>query len=643
MKKISQLIMRTLLRDPAWVMVTAVFFGIINYFCFKNQLRTCTPPDMGAFYELRIVLQMALYCYIYFAFTSFYFQGKVRHESAGLLFQAMPRAYEKVMWIQLIINFMSAIVVVANLLAYVIYSGFYTSIEWTPAFWEMVGETIFYIGGSCVCGILAGAVCATYIRRIPGIVVLCVWCALGSPLIQYVVEAMYYCFDVNLFRGFEFLCVFPRNLKTRPNYLSGYPISIDRVVSMVFWVAAPIALLFLKHTRARRGYVRVAIMSLAMIACISVYCMPMERTVSDRNPEAPYCEDVFYYITGEGKDAARCEIAEFHVDEYDLKLAIGLELGVEAKLHLDVTSLAAYHFTLYHGYKIASIIDQEGRALPFSQEGDYITIENKYGDAESITMKYAGNNATFYAGVNGVVLPGFFPYYPQSGFSPVYDTLTQGYIPNLLSVPAYFDVEISGQQIFYCNLKETESGRFCGTADGVSVMGGLLTESLCGETRLIYPYADVEQFGENRGHNDVKNFLNTKNDQYIVNTIMVLPIMNCRNIECVCFSDGTITCVQPRTLSLYYESARLQIKKRALQTLWRSYLDGEDFANRLEYENLVYSETIKGEAQLLMEIINRYGEEVVSKEIDYYLYDNGDARDTRMFLEDLYNESDFYQ
>lgn len=69
-------------------------------------------------------------------------------------------------------------------------------------------------------------------------------------------------------------------------------------------------------------------------------------------------------------------------------------------------------FTLYRGYRIVSIIDEEGKHLKYSRRGDYVELNTHNATCKQITFSYFGTGGGNYSNEQGICLPATFPYYP---------------------------------------------------------------------------------------------------------------------------------------------------------------------------------------------------------------------------------------
>ena len=186
---------------------------------------------------------------------------------------------------------------------------------------------------------------------------------------------------------------------------------------------------------------------------------------------------------------SREEKPAFQVASYQMDLTIHRGLGGRVTMELEGPALSQYPFTLYHGYLVTKVTDEAGDALPFTREGDYLTV-TPHRRLPSLTVEYAGSSPMFYSGSQGVCLPGCFPYYPWAGYRKIFyaepdDGIgLSSFIPRTDLPQSDFTVTVTGGKNLQATLPEVD-GTYQGTANGFSLMGGLLESEESGPYRLV--------------------------------------------------------------------------------------------------------------------------------------------------------------
>jgi hypothetical protein len=142
--------------------------------------------------------------------------------------------------------------------------------------------------------------------------------------------------------------------------------------------------------------------------------------------------------------------------------------------------LTTYSFTLYHGYKVKSVLDFNGNRLNFSQHGDYLDVTiDRPAILDSIRILYEGYNPVYFSNNQGVLLPGFFPYYPREGYQAVYRVSSNRIDGYNTQNPDWgekdFDITVKSPLRILTNLN-TKEGVHSGRSECVSIIGGFAAE-----------------------------------------------------------------------------------------------------------------------------------------------------------------------
>ncbi|MCD8010857.1 MAG: hypothetical protein LUF34_08780 [Lachnospiraceae bacterium] len=182
------------------------------------------------------------------------------------------------------------------------------------------------------------------------------------------------------------------------------------------------------------------------------------------------------------------EEADFQVEKYDLSLTVNSTLEAEVTMKVSSTNLDSYCFTLYHGYEVSEILDEEGEALSFTRDGDFLDVQAP-GNTECITIRYSGNGNKYYANSQGISLPGYFAWYPMAGHLLLWDEESSSYTIHADFPETDFLVQISCGKTVYSNLSRVGENTFEGTTDTVSLFAGLLTEMEV--DGVLYVYSPV--------------------------------------------------------------------------------------------------------------------------------------------------------
>lgn len=184
--------------------------------------------------------------------------------------------------------------------------------------------------------------------------------------------------------------------------------------------------------------------------------------------------DWYYYHYNE--DAViREEEAAFQVESYALDFSVRRRLKATATLTLSGSpENGTYYFTLYHGYVVTGVTDQEGNDLPYTRAGDYLEVTCE--PVDSMVISYEGTGGKYYSNSQGIALPGYFAYYPMAGCLALWESSSSSMKVNTGFENKEFTVTVDSDLNVVSNLNETGDHTFSGTAQTVTLIGGLVEE-----------------------------------------------------------------------------------------------------------------------------------------------------------------------
>lgn len=226
--------------------------------------------------------------------------------------------------------------------------------------------------------------------------------------------------------------------------------------------------------------------------------------VGFKYPTAKMEQRIDPYVNDNGADAEfkyfdatrpkkKEEEANYKITEYVMELSMFVNLSMEVDMKVS-ESLEEYKMTLYHGYKVSEVTDQNGNKLDFSQDRDNLRIDNKEGyNIERIRMKYYGYSVDAYANYQACYLPAYYAYYPRAGYKRVIDEVSNEAIPDFVDKDTYFKVKVNSPSSYISNL-ECNNGVFEGKADGFTLVKGFYKKKeLVNGNVLIYPYLNDDK------------------------------------------------------------------------------------------------------------------------------------------------------
>lgn len=474
-------------------------------------------------------------------------------------------------------------------------------------------------------GILLGWLAALTCKRLTAYLLLTAFLLTLGPFFRYLfvnftfgrVEPLY---------GVEALFDLTETIEFSPNLHFGFSVLPYRFALAFLWVFGLSTLLAYKLMQGQRPRQKVLCTLLAALFTGSVvaYALPASKTIMNHDPAQALEHDYHYYV--KSGHAQREEAATFAVLSYNLEMKVGSQLTVAARLQVS-KDLPEYRFTLYHGYTVQKVLDQRGESLPFAQEGDYLQVKGG-GQVSQLTIVYKGNSPKFYSNLQGIYLPGYFPYYPVAGYKTIYDAERMQFSVTTLGRPVDFQVHIRAGQKVFSNLQETTKNTFTGKTTGLTLLSGLVEETTYRGITVVYPYLDHTQYKEEFLSKEVDLFLAENGPA--LKKLMILPNINQQN-EAI-FNDYMTSGNLNRFSELYKQAKRAPAKEK-LATLYQVYQDKKAFFYDMVEDERSSSMPERSKfALLLSQKIEEVGEETALRQVETYLNDSEDTRSIYEFL-----------
>lgn len=334
--------------------------------------------------------------------------------------------------------------------------------------------------------VLTGGLLALCCERLPAyglLALLGFWMLPVSDLVPGILNDSYH---INIWPAKAlFSWVLPPNTTWSIDYQYGISCEAWRWDLVGLWLFLVLTALVWRLLRGKGRRIAGSVCLACSAGCLVLFAQGDSLIDLTLSPTSVFRADAAYYF----QNSPREEEPSFQVDSYQMDLRIRRGLLGKVTMELEGPPLSQYPFTLYHGYRVAKVTDETGDALPFTQEGDYLTVTPQ-GELPSLTVEYAGSSPMFYSGSQGVCLPGCFPYYPWAGYRKIFyaepdDGIgLSSFIPRTDLPESDFTVTVTGGKDLQASLPEVD-GTYQGTANGFSLMGGLLESEESGPYRLV--------------------------------------------------------------------------------------------------------------------------------------------------------------
>lgn len=332
--------------------------------------------------------------------------------------------------------------------------------------------------------------------RLKSYVLLFFFAAACGPIGEAIVEMIYAYTNLNLYKLSYILFILPQGNDHVIDF--GFVTSVlpYRFFAAFFWISLSALIMYFslsanKSGKEKRNLILTGNALLTVLLAV-LTLVPQSRVVQSDNVYEFNHGDRFYYDEISESSSSVFpdeEIEDFRVKAYNMKLSVFNQLSAEVTMDVDKNYLDVYGFSLYHGYKVRKVTDQNGKPMEFYQDNDFVVVKNDGRNVEKIVMKYKGYSPSNYSNLQGINLPGDFAYYPHAGFKKIYDNRIESL---LVDSDTLFNVSVRYNKPVYSNLTNDGENRFCGKSNGLTLLSGFYKEMKMGGFTFVAPYLNTE-------------------------------------------------------------------------------------------------------------------------------------------------------
>lgn len=653
-KKLLSQVRAIFFRSKEMIVVLSLFFASIVGAAVWQMTRAISPLyDDAALGALDMPLKFSLASFAVFSFLAFEMSYKLRRYKLDECMNTVAHAKRKIFLAQGVIFVVIILIFFAffniwSLLIFIKYRNFNC---WHGKFiiQTVLNMLLSHFFVPC-CAAAMGMSASLLFRRINGCLGLVLFVLLGSPLSNYLGE-MFYNFSrnvsINIFPLLRLFDIFPPALNYRPVYAFGQSVLPYRWLTALFWLLLSLFVISLKTgERNRRFRAAPAVFASLALVFLVVSQLPTSRVIvgsDDPKYSMEYGDRQYYYkaygfysddydADGTNKEWARFE-KEFDVTDYDLEINVGNNLRVRAAITVDKQNLEKYDFTLYHGYKISSVRDGDGNKLRFKQDGDHFTVFNpEKKSLDRIVLKYSGFSTQYYSNLQGLFLPGYFPYYPHSGSLPVYNMGQREIYRFMLDEPTHFKVKVNSSQTVYSGLEQTGKNEFEGKTTGVTLVSGLYDCYEKDGVKMVYPYLHFYCGQEKQRAKFFDKYRSTETLPDNIKTVIIIPsIESSGGYTGYCQFDNYLVSKEILQIDEDYKNQSIEPWKFDVYQNYMNYANGNESTREFMREN----GSEEGYSTYdFIQYINRVGEEEALKRMSKYLNDHNDRRTASEFYAD---------
>lgn len=585
----------------------------------------CLLSDGSALYFQSYSLRVSVIYYTLFMFLSFEYIYKLRAERLYECISATPCGLKAIVRKKLFLLFKIAFI---ETLSLVIICCVFSAAEGSFTFKYFIYITLSYflnIFLLSVAGVLSGAYAALRLERTGAYLMMIFFPIMTSRILNVLWEGFYAGTGIDIFKITDLFSLSAPSTNWTPNTAFGYSFLPYRFATVLFWIFLFTAFISAAVEGDKKKF-KAAICAVLAALCFVTYITPSSKVIMDqRNSEGPGAD--YEYYTSLEKFETDYENGGFNITDLKIDITLFNKLTAKVEMKVDNKKLSKYKFTLYHGYTVKSV-KINGEKAEFNRFSDYFEVMNDGGaEIENITVSYAGYSSRYYSNIQGCVLPGFFPYYPQPGYREVYDVNYQSFSPNRFENEVNFDVTVKSLNRIYSNLTSGSGNSFTGKAKSLTLVGGLYEERTVAGVTVVYPYTDKTELSDEVIRENTKKFKESNADDGKVKKIIIVPSLNQGQFETV-YSDNDYL-ISKWIVDLQEDYPATLIDKSKIEL----YYCIDAFKNDKEYYSFVkdnFPFTV-----LFEQNYEKYGETLFFEKCNEFLFDGDDRRTIDEFLEDL--------
>ncbi len=284
--------------------------------------------------------------------------------------------------------------------------------------------------------------------------------------------------------------ILPQNTSVIPDYQYGISCEIFRWNLSLFWLLLLVGLTIfaLCNKKNKKNIITICVCLVLSFANLIGYLQGGSKILYDNSLESISTYDSLYYEYSDQKEKK----ADFSISDYDIILTVIRDSSVNVRMKIGKRNKSnEFFFTLYRDFIIESITDNTGKKINWNRDGDYFSIKCSK-NVKIINIKYKGKSNIFFSNLQGIALPGCFPYYPIAGYHILNDTKVSttedgytevldmsGYLPISNDFESKYNVKINTLLTVYSNLlkKDGKKNEFSGKAIYPTLMSGLIEKS----------------------------------------------------------------------------------------------------------------------------------------------------------------------
>lgn len=439
------------------------------------------------FMLLYVITRYNFYICVFLFIISFYFFSTATFSQCESVFNSCMN--KKEVWRNSAAIILGGICIIYNITLIIILliaslkndgSHFFIGYFWKDYAYNVFIPQVICIGMSYVfstvvkySSILASMMSLIFIIMISPMVELLVW--MQKP------KGIPYDYIVNMVRlPFEILY---QNSVWSPDAQSGLQTEHQRLLIQFIWIILIMIVAVIHTIKHYKKNIITFILAIGFVfTLISIY-KPCSTYRLKESWNGIY-EDYNYYLKYSSTQDSETKVSDLKVSEYSLNIDINNLLKVNGTFEVENNEANdTFSFTLYHGYNINEL-KINGENVDYIRQEDLIicNLKKEYSELD-VYIEYEGYSNKYYSNSEGVMLPGYFAWYPMPGEKNVYtwyhNDYAGGYGYNVYNRVELckFNLNINCDSRIICNLdtvetEDKDNQTFSGMSNGITLIGG---------------------------------------------------------------------------------------------------------------------------------------------------------------------------
>lgn len=511
-EKMFRLNLKRFIKNKIMVSVVIVIFFLVTIYIYKDdEIKWTSRPYLPIQDSLKI-MPVLFFLFMILSYEIFY---QIKKNSLQETIYAGRYGKQKQFFNDFFIVFFLDIMTTLYIFAGYLRYYHIKNITNQTYIWYSVRVLVIYVFLALLVAVFFGIFAAQFYKRIAGIsVLLCLYFLLSDTFNIFI--ANLFMDNYELSNKSLIFALFYRNadaLLDNNYFLTAENTNIYRVL---FWIILCMTLICIKNKNEIRKKIVLSILTLvsfviAQLPSGACYIFEYASNADAWTHEQIYYDEYFSKYDTKSENIIKKVKKyndKFKIVRYDMTYEISDVLNGKVEVVPDKKKLNEYQFTMYHGYKIKRITNEEGEELEYSVTGgDYINIINKKENIQKIVFEYSGYCRFFYSTTQGINLPGSFAYYPIPGWHQIYDVDEMKYTHNYLKNNPEFNLKIVNKGNYNINVNLPEKDKngkyqcFNGNTTALTITGSHYFEERKYEgTGILYSNTDKEIFSVNKSY-----------------------------------------------------------------------------------------------------------------------------------------------